>query len=137
MNAAWKPVWLAIQQDFEGSEDVTTVDKETAQLGETVELEVDHSDVEDLIQSHNRGLTTEDLQELDNFIEHDSGKEEQNQDDTMPILKSKNFLLLGTVKRLILRHTAIEQTELFLCNFEDKGISYFSRLLMKRRRSAQ
>jgi hypothetical protein len=45
MNAAGKPVWLAIQQNFEGSEDVATVDKETAQLGEMVELEVDHSDV--------------------------------------------------------------------------------------------
>jgi hypothetical protein len=26
MNAAWKPVWLAIQQDFKVSEDVATVD---------------------------------------------------------------------------------------------------------------
>jgi hypothetical protein len=65
-----------------------------------VELEVNHNDVEDPIWSHNRGLTTEDLQELDSFIEHDSGEEEQNQDDTMPILNSYNFLLLGTLKRL-------------------------------------
>jgi hypothetical protein len=52
---------------------------------------MDQDDVEDLVQSHNRDLTTEDLQELDNFIEHDSGEEEQNQDDTMPILRSKDF----------------------------------------------
>jgi hypothetical protein len=29
MNAACEPVWLAIQQDFEGFEDAATVDKET------------------------------------------------------------------------------------------------------------
>jgi hypothetical protein len=42
-----------------------------------MELEVDHSDVEDLVKSHNRGLTTEELQELDYFTEHESGEEEQ------------------------------------------------------------
>jgi hypothetical protein len=92
-----------------------------------MELEVDHSFVEDLVKSHKRGLTTEDLQELNYFTDHESGEEEQNQDDTMPILKLKNFLLLGTLKRLMARHTAIEQRELFLYNTEDKGISHFNK----------
>lgn len=51
-------------------------DKEIAQPGEMVELEVNHTDVDDFIRSHNWGLTTEDLQELNNFIEHDGEKEE-------------------------------------------------------------
>jgi hypothetical protein len=42
-----------------------------------VGLEVDQDDVEDLVKPHNREITTEDLQELDSFIEHDSGEQEQ------------------------------------------------------------
>lgn len=34
--------------------------------------EVDQDDVESLVKFHKRGLTTEDLQELDSFIEHGS-----------------------------------------------------------------
>jgi hypothetical protein len=33
-------------------------------LGESVGFEVDHDDVEGLVQCHNKELTTEDLQEL-------------------------------------------------------------------------
>jgi hypothetical protein len=32
-------------------------------------LEVDQDDVEDLVESHNREIITEDLQELDSFTE--------------------------------------------------------------------
>jgi hypothetical protein len=65
--AAWKEFLVcslnaaAIQQDFEGFEDVAAVDKETALLGESTGLEVDQDDVEDLFQSHNNEVTTEDL----------------------------------------------------------------------------
>jgi hypothetical protein len=57
-----------------------------------VGLEVDTDDVEDLFQSHNRELTTEDLQELASFIEHNSGEEEQDQGNTMPTSETKEFL---------------------------------------------
>jgi hypothetical protein len=138
LNAAWKRLWPAIQQDFEGFEDVAAVDKEIVLLGESLGLEVDQDDVEDLIQSHNRELTTEDLQELDSFTEHDSGEEEQDQDYTMPTSEIKELLTAwDTVKRLMSRHPAIEQTLLLLCNFEDKGISYFKKLLIEGRKSAQ
>jgi hypothetical protein len=36
--------------------------------------------VEDIVKSLNREFTTEDLQELDSFIEYDSEKEEQEDD---------------------------------------------------------
>jgi hypothetical protein len=61
---------------------------------------VDQDDVEDLLQSqsqsHNTDLTAEELQELDSFIEHDSGGrgggEEQDQDDTMPTSETEELL---------------------------------------------
>jgi hypothetical protein len=49
-----------------------------------VGLEVEKDDVEDLFPSQSRKLTTEDLQELASFIEQNSGKEEQDQGNTMP-----------------------------------------------------
>jgi hypothetical protein len=53
---------------------------------------VDQDDVEDLVQPHNRDLNTEDLQELDSFVEHDSGKEEQGQSNTTLTLENKELL---------------------------------------------
>jgi hypothetical protein len=54
---------------------------------------VDQDDVEDLVQSHNSDINTEDLQELDTFTEHDSGEEEeQGQGDTMPTSENKELL---------------------------------------------
>jgi hypothetical protein len=38
---------------------------------------VDQDDVEDSVMSHNSGLTTENLQELDSFFDHDGWEEEQ------------------------------------------------------------
>jgi hypothetical protein len=54
-------------------------------------LEVDLSDVQYLVQPDNKELTIENLQEFGNFTEHDSGEEEQDHDDSSPLLRSKNF----------------------------------------------
>jgi hypothetical protein len=34
LNAAWRPLWPAIEEDFEGFEDVAAVDSEIVSLGE-------------------------------------------------------------------------------------------------------
>jgi hypothetical protein len=64
LNAALKPIWPAIQQDSEGFEDVAAINKGIVSLGESVGFEIDHNDVEGLVQCHDRELATEDLQEL-------------------------------------------------------------------------
>jgi uncharacterized protein (DUF885 family) len=60
---------LASNKNSEWSEDVTTVDKETVSREESIALKVNQDDMEDLVKSHNRELTTEDLQELKSFTE--------------------------------------------------------------------
>jgi hypothetical protein len=42
-----------------------------------------------------------------------------------------------TMKRMISRHPATEQTELLLCIFQEKWISCCQKLLMEKRKSAQ
>jgi hypothetical protein len=64
-------------------EDVAAVDKEIIMLEKSMELEVDQDDGDNLIQPNNRELTTEELQELDTFIEHVGVEEQQDQDNTM------------------------------------------------------
>jgi hypothetical protein len=72
---------------------------------------VDQDDVEDLVKSHNRELTTEDLQELDIFIEHESEEEEQGEAEAMTTKELNKFLnSWDSVKKCSSRHPSIEQT---------------------------
>jgi hypothetical protein len=90
LNAAWKHLWPDIQ-DFEWFEYVSAIVKENVLLGESMGLGVDQDDVEDLIQSHSREIAAADLQELDSVIEHESGEEEQDQDNTIPTSEMKEL----------------------------------------------
>jgi hypothetical protein len=102
-----------------------------------VGLELDRDDAEDIVKSHNRELTTEDLQELDSFTEHDSGEEEQ-EDDALTTAQLNEFLnSWDTVKKYASRHPSIEQTELQICLFDDKVVSYLKKLLMEKRKAVQ
>lgn len=59
------------------------VDKEIVLFEKSMEPEVDQNDVDNLIQLNGRELTTDDLQELDTFIEHVGVKEQWDEDDDM------------------------------------------------------
>jgi hypothetical protein len=53
------------QQFFEGFEDIAAVHQGTVSLVQCAGLELDQDDVEDLVRSVSRELTTENRQELD------------------------------------------------------------------------
>ncbi|KAG7171120.1 Tigger transposable element-derived protein 1-like 171 [Homarus americanus] len=66
--AAWRPLWpeCALQRDFEGFEELEeeAVLHEIVALGNSMGLEVDDDDVEELVEEHSKELSTEELLEL-------------------------------------------------------------------------
>jgi hypothetical protein len=91
--------------------------------------------VEDFVQSHNKELTSEDLQEMDILTEHDSEEVVQDHEDTMPTSETKQHLAAwDNVKRLMSRHPAIEQTALTL---QFLGQRNFLNMLSERKKSAE
>ncbi|KAG7166741.1 Tigger transposable element-derived protein 1-like 130 [Homarus americanus] len=66
--AAWRPLWpeCVLQRDFEGFEELEeeAVVHEIVALGNSMGLEVDDDDVEELVEEHSKELSTEELLEL-------------------------------------------------------------------------
>ncbi|KAG7166168.1 hypothetical protein Hamer_G010988 [Homarus americanus] len=66
--AAWRPLWpeCVLQRDFEGFEELEEEDvvHEIVSLGNSMGLEVDDDDVEELVEEHSKELSTEELPEL-------------------------------------------------------------------------
>ncbi|KAG7163043.1 Tigger transposable element-derived protein 1-like 162 [Homarus americanus] len=66
--AAWRPLWpeCVLQRDFEGFEELEeeAVVHEIVSLGNSMGLEVDDDDVEELVEEHSKELSTEELLEL-------------------------------------------------------------------------
>ncbi|KAG7173591.1 Short coiled-coil protein B-like [Homarus americanus] len=66
--AAWRPLWpeCVLQRDFEGFEELEeeAVVHEIVSLGNSMGLEVDDDDVEELVEEYSKELSTEELLEL-------------------------------------------------------------------------
>uniref|UniRef100_UPI00358F173F tigger transposable element-derived protein 1-like n=1 Tax=Myxine glutinosa TaxID=7769 RepID=UPI00358F173F len=64
MNSAWKKLWpdCVAGRDFEGFEE--PIVPAIVALGQSMGLEVSEEDVEELVEDHNKELTTEELQHL-------------------------------------------------------------------------
>ncbi|KAG7167051.1 Tigger transposable element-derived protein 1-like 214 [Homarus americanus] len=66
--AAWRPLWpeCVLQRDFEVFEELEeeAVVHEIVALGNSMGLEVDDDDVEELVEEHSKELSTEELREL-------------------------------------------------------------------------
>ncbi|KAG7153323.1 Tigger transposable element-derived protein 1-like 199 [Homarus americanus] len=66
--AAWRPLWpeCVLQRDFEGFEELEeeAVVHEIVSLGNSMGLEVDDDDVEELVEEHSKERSTEELLEL-------------------------------------------------------------------------
>ncbi|XP_042211965.1 rRNA N6-adenosine-methyltransferase ZCCHC4-like isoform X2 [Homarus americanus] len=94
-------------------------------------------DVEELVMSHEQELTPEDLQQLDEMLEADSGEEERESDDHMSTSDLKDVVhYWEKFRNLASRHPDVEEAELTLCDVEDTVVSFFKNQLMMRRRNA-
>ncbi|PNF30675.1 hypothetical protein B7P43_G06169 [Cryptotermes secundus] len=68
LTSAWKKLWpeSVVECDFEGFEivPVEPVVNEIVSLAKIMGLEVDNNDIDELVEEHSQGLTTEELMEL-------------------------------------------------------------------------
>ncbi|XP_069808101.1 tigger transposable element-derived protein 1-like [Dendropsophus ebraccatus] len=100
LNSAWKPLWPSVVHDADASvsHQQDNIKQEIVTLAQSMGLEVDEDDVEELIQDHERELTTGELIELENSTEHDSGEEERCEDDHVVIVQEieQSVFFLGS-----------------------------------------
>ncbi|KAG7175887.1 Tigger transposable element-derived protein 1-like 201 [Homarus americanus] len=100
--AAWRPLWpeCVLQRDFEGFEELEeeAVVHEIVSLGNSMGLEVDDDDVEELVEEHSKELSTEELLELhkeenetlkQSLTSEESGEEEDK--DESRIIPAKDL----------------------------------------------
>ena len=66
LKAAWRKLWPDADppKDFELFDDQCVAVQEIITLGNSMGLEVDAADVDELVEGHSKKLTTEELQEL-------------------------------------------------------------------------
>ncbi|KAG7170549.1 Phospholysine phosphohistidine inorganic pyrophosphate phosphatase-like 2, partial [Homarus americanus] len=95
--AAWRPLWpeCVLQRDFEGFEELEeeAVVHEIVSLGNSMGLEVDDDDVEELVEEHSKELSTEELLELHkeenetlkrSLTSEESGEEDKEESRIIP-----------------------------------------------------
>ncbi|XP_042229138.1 tigger transposable element-derived protein 1-like isoform X1 [Homarus americanus] len=137
LNSAWRALWPSAVHDFEGFQKEAELDKEIVSIGQSMGLEVEEEDVEELVMSHEQELSPEDLKQLDEMIETDSGEEERESDDHMSTSDLKDVIHhWNKFRKLASRHPDVETTEPILCAMEDKVISFFKNQLINRKRNA-
>ncbi|KAG7163165.1 UBA-like domain-containing protein 2-like [Homarus americanus] len=106
--AAWRPLWpeCVLQRDFEGFEELEeeAVVHEIVCLGNSMGLEVNDDDVEELVEEHSKELSTEELLELlkeenetlkRSLTSEESGEEEDDKEESciIPAKDLKDALL--------------------------------------------
>ncbi|XP_042242197.1 tigger transposable element-derived protein 1-like [Homarus americanus] len=137
LNSAWKTLWPSAVHDFGGFQEEAELDKEIVSIGQSLGLEVEEEDVEELVMSHKQELSPEDLKQLVEVLETDSGEEEKESDDHMSFSDLENVVHHWEMfRKLASRHPDVETTELTLCAVEEKLVSFFKHMLMFRRRNA-
>ncbi|KAG7157428.1 Tigger transposable element-derived protein 1-like 174, partial [Homarus americanus] len=110
--AAWRPLWpeCVLQRDFEGFEELEeeAVVHEIVSLGNSMGLEVDDDDVEELVEEHSKELSTEELLELhkeenetrkQSLASEESGEEDKEESRIIPNLLRIIILMLVLYKR--------------------------------------
>ncbi|XP_025099953.1 tigger transposable element-derived protein 1-like [Pomacea canaliculata] len=110
MNSGWRKLWpdCVPERDFEGFEQDIVDD--IVSLGQSIGLEVDNDDVEELVEEHDNELTTEELQHLQaeqekNLAENISSEREEEGKEEFPSSMIKEIWF---TRESLLRHTGIE-----------------------------
>jgi hypothetical protein len=99
MRSAWKKLWpaLGVCVPVADSEQDARVVEDIVSGGQSMSLEVDEEDVEDLVKEHNTELTTEELQDLhkeqkQEVVEELSAEEEKNNEGSITTADIKELL---------------------------------------------
>ena len=110
-------------------------------LGQSMSLDVDKEDVEDLVKEHNTKLTTEELQDLHKEQQHEvaeelSSEEEKNNEGSITTADIKE--LLGywyKTQNLVEKwHPNVAVVNRRIKLFDDKVMQYFRKILKSRQK---
>ncbi|KAG7177342.1 Tigger transposable element-derived protein 1-like 116 [Homarus americanus] len=139
--AAWRPLWpeCVLQRDFEGFEELEeeAVVHEIVSLGNSMGLEVDDDDVEELVEEHSKELSTEELLELHkkenetlkwSLTSEESGEEEDKEESRIipaKDLKDAFFCWSKLSKLAEDYHPDVGSVQKAISVFNDNVMNYF------------
>ncbi|KAG7157348.1 Thioredoxin domain-containing protein 15-like, partial [Homarus americanus] len=146
--AAWRPLWpeCVLQRDFEGFEELEeeAVVHEIVALGNSMGLEVDDDDVEELVEEHSKELSTEELLELHkeenetlkrSLTSEESGEEEDKEESRIipaKDLKDAFFCWSKLSKLAEDYHPDVGSVQKAISVFNDNVMNYFWKVEMQR-----
>ncbi|KAG7157342.1 Alpha-(1 3)-fucosyltransferase C-like 4 [Homarus americanus] len=139
--AAWRPLWpeCVLQRDFEGFEELEeeAVVHEIVSLGNSIGLEVDDDDVEELVEEHSKELSTEELLELHkeenetlkrSLTSEESGEEEDKEESRIIPAKDLKDAFFSWSKLSKLAedyHPDVGSVQKAISVFNDNVMNYF------------
>ncbi|KAG7176707.1 Tigger transposable element-derived protein 1-like 156 [Homarus americanus] len=147
--AAWRPLWpeCVLQRDFEGFEELEeeAVVHEIVCLGNSMGLEVDDDDVEELVEEHSKELSTEELLELHkeqnetlkrSLTSEESGEDEDKEESRIipaKDLKDAFFCWSKLSKLAEDYHPDVGSVQKAISVFNDNVMNYFWKVQKSRR----
>ncbi|KAG7171473.1 Cyclic AMP-dependent transcription factor ATF-2-like [Homarus americanus] len=139
--AAWRPLWpeCVLQRDFEGFEELEeeAVVHEIVSLDNSMGLEVDDDDVEELVEEHSKELSTEELLELHkeenetlkwSLTSEESGEDEDKEESRIipaKDLKDVFFCWSKLSKLAEDYHPDVDSVQKAIIVFNDNVMNYF------------
>ncbi|KAG7177228.1 Tigger transposable element-derived protein 1-like 182 [Homarus americanus] len=139
--AVWRPLWpeCVLQRDFEGFEELEeeAVVHEIVSLGNSMGLEVDDDDFEELVEEHSKELSTEELLELHKeenetlkrSLTSEESREEEDKEESRIIpakdLKDAFFCWSKLSKLAEDYHPDVGSVQKAISVFNDNVMNYF------------
>nr|XP_053647227.1 tigger transposable element-derived protein 1-like isoform X3 [Cherax quadricarinatus] len=146
MNCAWRKLWpeCVLKKVFGGFEadayNPTPVVESIVSLGESMGLDVNGQDVEELVDDHREELTTDELQdlqlELQQIIAEEIASEEKERGEIVPSSVIKDMCAKwNRVQNFVEKHLLDKAVAGRACNMvNDKVMSHFRQILMRRQK---
>jgi len=143
MNSAWKKLWpeCVIEQDFDGPSQKIVDDSiigDIVTIGQSMGLEVNADDIEELVEDHSIELTTEELKHLQNeqktMTDEIEEKEEDKENASSALMKemiSKWIDLQNFVEKY---HPDTVITNRMVNMFNDNVMAHFRKILKCRQK---
>ncbi|KAG7164748.1 hypothetical protein Hamer_G005161 [Homarus americanus] len=149
--AAWRPLWpeCVLQRDFEGFEELEeeAVVHEIVSLGNSMDLEVDDDDVEELVEEHSKELSTEEVLELHkeenetlkrSLTSEESGEDEDKEESCIIPAKDLKDVFFCWSKLSELAedyHPDVGSVEKTISVFNDNVMNYFWKIHPERKQT--
>jgi len=143
MRSAWKKLWpaLGVCEPVADSEQDARVVEDIVSLGQSMSLEVDKEDVEELVKEHNTERTTEELQHLHKeqqreVAEELSSEEEKNNEDSITTADIKELLGYWSKTQNVVEkwHPNVAVVNRYINLFDVNVMQHFCKILKSRQR---